>query len=85
MNSIDFLYSWYVWGKLFYTCNSKYSVYVQHEVKHNGSQFYNGFQLTEIVPAEYVILRALVSLEENKEAIKVSSYVQSLLFIDVPF
>lgn len=46
----------------------------QHEVKYNDSRFYNGFQLTEmIVPAEYVTLRALVSLEEDKEAIKISS------------
>lgn len=73
MNYIDFLYSWYVWGKLFCAYNSKCSIYFQYEVKHNDSQFYNGFQLTEIVPAEYLILRALVSLEENKEAIKISS------------
>jgi len=73
MNYIDFLYSWYVWGKLFDTYNSKCSIYSQQEVKHNDSWFCNGFQLTEIVPAEYVVLGALVSLEDNKEAIKVSS------------
>lgn len=73
MFSIDFLYSWYVWGKSFYTYNSKCSIYFQQEVKHNDSQLCNEFQLTEIVPAEYVILRALVSLEEKKEAIKVFS------------
>lgn len=52
MNYIDFLYSWDVWGELFYTYNSKCSIYFQNEVKHNDSQFYNGFQLTAIVSAE---------------------------------
>lgn len=51
MNYIDFLYSWDVW-ELFYTYNTKCSIYFQNEVKHNGSQFHNGFQLTAIVAAE---------------------------------
>lgn len=52
MNYIDFLYSWDVWGELFYTYNSKCSIYFQNEVKHNVLQFYKGFQLMAIVPAE---------------------------------